>query len=375
LSGADLSGADLNGANLREINLSGATLTGIHLNEAQLDAADLTDAKLHGAKMIGAHLSGADLSGAKMVDVDLSKKKGSEEGSDLRKAILRETVLIDANLSEACLNGADLSGADLSGADLSGAKLIGAPLNETKLGDAFLMKADMANVVFQPKPNALPHIPFFATAKNLSAMKFENLPHGLVELREAFKKGGFRKQEREITYAIKHTERHKLWDDKESTLWNKAESVFYYIFFEITCQYGMNPGRPLVLLIPLIIIFAIPYTIVLKISPRKDGIWKAWIPERARKDLGAKDPYLLNHINLKLYSALGFGFYFSILSAFSIGWRELNVGNWIARIQRREYILRATGWVRTVSGIQSLISVYFVGLWVLSYFGRPFEAM
>jgi hypothetical protein len=36
-------------------------------------------------------------------------------------------------------------------------------------------------------------------------------------------------------------------------------------------------------------------------------------------------------------------------------------------------MLRATGWVRTVAGIQSLLSVYLLALWVLTYFGRPFE--
>jgi hypothetical protein len=65
--------------------------------------------------------------------------------------------------------------------------------------------------------------------------------------------------------------------------------------------------------------------------------------------------------------------YFSLLSAFHLGWREFNVGTWIARMQPREYTLRATGWVRTVSGIQSLLSVYLLALWVLTYFGRPFE--
>jgi hypothetical protein len=65
--------------------------------------------------------------------------------------------------------------------------------------------------------------------------------------------------------------------------------------------------------------------------------------------------------------------YFSLLSAFHLGWREFNVGTWITRMQPREYTLRATGWVRTVSGIQSLISVYLLALWVLTYFGRPFE--
>ena len=67
------------------------------------------------------------------------------------------------------------------------------------------------------------------------------------------------------------------------------------------------------------------------------------------------------------------GLYFSTISAFSLGWRELNVGTWITRMQPREYTLRATGWVRTVSGIQSLLSVYLLALWVLTYFGRPFE--
>ncbi len=64
---------------------------------------------------------------------------------------------------------------------------------------------------------------------------------------------------------------------------------------------------------------------------------------------------------------------FSVLSAFHLGWRELNVGNWIARIQAHEYTLRATGWVRAVAGVQSLLSVYLLALWALTYFGRPFQ--
>ena len=65
--------------------------------------------------------------------------------------------------------------------------------------------------------------------------------------------------------------------------------------------------------------------------------------------------------------------YFSLLSATRIGWHELNVGTWITRIQPNEYSLRATGWVRVVSGVQSLISVYLVALSILTYFGTPFE--
>ena len=73
------------------------------------------------------------------------------------------------------------------------------------------------------------------------------------------------------------------------------------------------------------------------------------------------------------FRALGFALFFSVLSAFHIGWRELSVESWIARLNPYEYTLKATGWARTVSGIQSLISVYLLALAVLTYFGRPFE--
>ena len=66
-------------------------------------------------------------------------------------------------------------------------------------------------------------------------------------------------------------------------------------------------------------------------------------------------------------------FYFSALSAFHIGWRDLNVGTWLTRLQFTEFALRGRGWVRFVSGLQSLTSVYLLAMWVLMYFGRPFQ--
>jgi hypothetical protein len=64
---------------------------------------------------------------------------------------------------------------------------------------------------------------------------------------------------------------------------------------------------------------------------------------------------------------------FSLLSAFHIGFREFNVGNWIARIQADKYTLEPTGWVRVVSGLQSLLSVHLLAIWALTYFSRPFQ--
>ena len=123
------------------------------------------------------------------------------------------------------------------------------------------------------------------------------------------------------------------------------------------------PGR-----FTLIVVFTFPYIIALRKSGA-DGIWRVWADIRVRKDLGQDDPERLQTGRLQ---AIWFGFYFSLLSAFHVGWRDFNVGNWISRIQPSEYTLHATGWVRVVSGVQSLISVYLLAMWVLTQFGRPF---
>lgn len=132
----------------------------------------------------------------------------------------------------------------------------------------------------------------------------------------------------------------------------------------------MYPGRPIQIMIGLIFIF-FPLYLFSYYTRCRDGIYKEWSPERIRTDLGGSKPKLIKKTagSAEWYLC----FYFSILSAFRIGWREVNVGNWIARMQPREYTLRATGWVRTVSGVQSLISVYLLALSVLTYFGRPFD--
>jgi hypothetical protein len=119
------------------------------------------------------------------------------------------------------------------------------------------------------------------------------------------------------------------------------------------------------LLIPC---FGVLYLIALW-KPGADGVWQHWSGERCRTDLGTEKPALLRVRGVeKIFYAL----YFSVLSSIHIGWRELDAGSWICRIQPGEYVLRASGWVRTVAGIQSLISIYLIAIWALTYFGRPF---
>lgn len=276
----------------------------------------------------------------------------------------------EVNLSGALLRGSnwsgvDLSKANLSGAFLRGANLSGALLRDANLSGALLRGANLSNAVFELKD--LPDVDEIAYAKNLSQMHYKQSPQGLVKLRKAFKEGGYYQPEREITYAIQHTETLKLFDKK--TFPSSFEAMFRYLFFDLTCQWGMVPGRALLILLTLIPVFAIPYVIALRLRGQ-DGIWRRWADDRIRFDLGTKNPIRLHP---RWLHAPALGFYFSVLSAFNIGWREFNVGNWIQRLQAKEYTLKATGWVRVVSGVQSLISAYLLAIWALTYFGRPFE--
>ncbi len=107
------------------------------------------------------------------------------------------------------------------------------------------------------------------------------------------------------------------------------------------------------------------------------GIWA--VPLEKRVASTPSKP-LLKHVDISqtgllrgLWRAGTQGLFFSVISAFSVGYKDLDVGRWIERIQREETTLRATGWVRTVAGVQSLMSFYLLALWLLTYFGRPFD--
>ena len=385
LSGANLSGAKLSGADLSEDNLSGADLSKADLSKADLSEADLSEANLSGAKLTEAKLFWANLSEAYLAKADLF-------GAYLYKADLSW-----ANLSEANLSGADLSWANLSGAKLTGAKLSGANLSEADLSEANLTEAKLSRTNFT-KVNlkeaiygstSSPDKELVTEIQNLKTVTFNKGNHsGLVLLRNSLKEVGLRELEREATYALEKGKTRHLSPSpgKYSRL----------VFFEWTAGYGLYPGRCLIILLCLIPIFALiyffpvfrkkvrpPYNYLSEISfstkvlpypsllrKHKSGIYRIWSEGRIRKDLGSSEPEL---VIAGFVKGIGYALYFSILSAFHIGWRDINVGSWITRIQPREYTLQATGWVRAVSGIQSLLSIYLLAFWVLTQFGRPFD--
>jgi len=322
--------------------------SGTNGTQAVWPHAELTNATLRVV-----NLSFADFFGANLRDAILS-------GADLRHVNFEKANLANADLYKANLSDANLTEANLSGAVLAEATLSNAVLIRADLSGADLREADVSHVILELKPGTLPNISFIASARNLSQMIYLSSPQALMELRGAFANAGLHEQEREVNYAIMHTRRIKAGLPEKALLWA----------VEIPCKYGMERWRPLKILFVLILVFWVPYVFGLR-KHGKSGIWIIWPKDRAPKDPSREQDARLNPPGV--FGKLGTAFYFSILSAFNIGWKEINVGTWIARIQPKEFTLKATGWIRVLAGLQSLISVYMIALWVLSYFGHLFE--
>ncbi len=369
---ADMIVINLSGADLRDVNMSNAYLINANLSDTNLINANLSNANLSNA-----NLSKANLSGANLIDANLSKanlikadlRLADLSGADLSGAVLRGTSLGEANmhkvdLSESDLRGTDLSGANLREANLSGANLRNASLSDTDLGGADLKNANIAYANFERsifEPVNVDEGLEFLGAKGFASIRFKK-SQAVVKLRKMVKEAGFRHQERQLTAALRK---------RRFGTTTFRERIFENIFLDYPTDYGANPWRCLEIFGVAFVIFSIPYIVSLgKEKPDEEGIWMEWASKRMKEKMKQYEPFRLEPQGNSVFF---YGMYFSLLSAFHIGWRDLNVGSWIARLQPREYLLKATGWVRVVSGVQSLISIYLLALWALTYFGRPFE--
>lgn len=327
---ANLCHADLSGIDLERVNLRKANLSHVNLNKVNLSDADLSYANLNMAN-------------------------------------LEEALLGGTNLANAYLGFANLKKASMVGANLSNAQLLSANMK-----DAAVFGANFKLALFELANDALPNIYAMQSAKHLYSMTYGASQASLLELRQAFRSTGMRDKERQITYAIRRSERIQL---------PVLEQFFSWLAFDYTSRYGMAPWRPILLLLWLMFVFSLVYTLpILWVNINGGCIWVIYSPSLINAE--NKSPtvrpltgtFYFGRSTPAFHTGVLLGaLHFSLLSAFNIGWRDFNVGNWISRLQMHEYIFRPSGWVRPVAGLQSLISLYLLALWLLSYFGRLFD--
>ena len=273
---------------------------------------------------------------------------------------------VRANLTEADLTAVDLTESNLTRANLFGASLTGA--------------------IFEPASNPLSA--GMAAADGLEFVTYRTNSGPLSEMRKQFRDLGFREAERKLTFAL----RRKAAADLLAGCRNgdgvgRANACGFYLLnrvgFDLPSQYGMTPGRPLLIAAALWVVFSMFYALFIHV-PGPSGLYVVvspiWGKERAHRwqivprAVPPRPRWLYPFKWLRReWRVVRAAMMLSLMSAFNIGFREINFGRWIRLLMKREYDIRPIGWVRTVSGVQSLITVYLVGLWVLTYFGRPFE--
>jgi Pentapeptide repeats (8 copies) len=344
-----------------------------NLCNAHLPYKDFRNAQLGGVILDGAFLISADLSKANLLVAKLNR--ANLTAAALNNADLTAAQLNGANLLGAQLNGAILKGAHLSNADLYGARLNGADLSAADLNGAKLAGADLTAAMYAPA--SAPPDPYVAGITGLSTVRFPpGEETGLVQLRDLLQKAGLRDLEREATFAIERGKtRHSLAAWKENPA-GAAEGIFRYVAFDLTTAYGMRPSRALLVIAAVwlltIPIYAWPLW-QMKRPPTAGSIYRIWPKDRVGVQEHKPTLDIQERLHRRGLAAIGWSAYFSLLSAFQVGYREFSIGSWLSRAQPRDFTLASTGWVRTVSGIQSLLSVYLLALWVLTYFGRPFQ--
>jgi hypothetical protein len=403
LQSLDLSRRDLTGADLRWADLSSTNLTGAHLARA-----DLTGASLEGTNLQSAELSYATIEDVAAWDADFRNaslnyakmRRSKFPQAHFDKARLSNADLEETEFEDATLISADLTGAKLKMADLSSSDLTGAELREADLESAHLSNANLTRCWFEPV--SVPSSGHISDLRGVATVRFRpGGSGGLVLLRKKLEESGQRELEREVTYVIESRNTSFLLGMKSGRFrggeyaedswaeWTRQlrhnpadwlNGAFRWLAFDLTTGYGLAPGRALRLLAVLFVLMTPVYATAIRLHKRPGGltgIYRVWPANRIERgspwEAVLQKDGTIERVHAESWlTALTLGLYFSALSTFRLGWRDLNVGSWFASAQSREYSMVAVGWPRVAAGCQSLLGVYLLAIWALTYFGRPF---
>jgi len=380
LKGANLTGATLNKSNLKGANLNGATLKSFRCDSCNLTGADMARATLYGVRLEGAILDSTNLSGATF-DAYSELKGASIVGANLSRMKIYRTNLTEVNLEGSRLDSTDFIETALTRANLANSSLVNATFDNVELSGTVMTNSDLTDVSpsrLMPPQGAMFHLTSPPIDLRTIELRVGN-PFPL-ELLQLLKDKGFKQAERDVICAI-----------------NRADANWFQkLLFDYTTEYGSNLYRPWILFCWLYLgcaLFYYVFTLIetksglmlefpiytneppenlrghLDFSPESSGETKVW---QGNIDLTNYTKQGYNWIPTKI-RMIWWALFFSGISAFNIGFRDVSFGRWLSHLTRTPLDLTAFGWVRVISGIQALVSVYLLALWVLSFVGTPFR--
>jgi len=387
---------------IKEGNVSGrAVLCNLNLSHRSLDI-DLTAADLRETDFTQSHFIS--------YSVATQSSLSHLVYANFEGACLQRANLFGVNAQGASFRGADLTDATLFQSDLFRADLTKSLLSRTNVAGAKFTEANLTDAFYSPSsdpPNASLEQPIGLTTMRFfipwsiphicGHLRDQGNPKGLVQLQKIFKEAGTRQSEREVTFAIEHGKtilllrnqshesrnlfyRMGMLGDLKSYLFEEQdwpdliEGIARLLFFEWPSGYDLHPFRPLVILAVFSGLCAFAYYFGIRRSEplERSALYKVLAKDRPGYKY-RKFTLLEGQVTkVPHVEAISTAIWFSALSAFHIGFRELSLGTWLTRLQKEEYTLVARGWMRQLSGFQSIISVYLLGLTALTYFTRIF---
>jgi hypothetical protein len=225
--------------------------------------------------------------------------------------------------------------------------------------------------------------------------------YALIDLRNALKKAGYTEAELEVNLAYQR----------------RTQSTLGMVIYDWTCGYGTDPVRPLAIALVLALL-AVPLYWVgfrhrlfgadLLLVEKEDGkdvektlgdyhecpAWRSGVSQAGPGTEEGQPETRAGRARLRVMNgwarARGFWasrwprvrweaaflkavLFFSLMSVLNLGFQGFDFGRWVRSLFFREYDLKARGWLRAVSGLQSLGGLGLLALSLLSFFGHPFE--
>jgi len=361
--------------------------------------ADLARANLESFNLPGQFLANANL-------------RGLLAGGDFTGANLSYADLTDSDLEAADFRSADLSYASLNGADLTFTWLYGAYLEGTDMGDANINSTGMIGADYEPAVQ--PPLDGIVHAKGLESLTYSSNPTALTELHKLLLEHGYSETAAMIAHALQTTKVDQLLgtsvDERmalrtafrisdrlrlrlraieagcKENVGNCALYLLETVGLELTCDYGLSPWRPLAIIAAIWFTFSGIYLLFLHprcksalyvVVQKKNG--KGKVKRRIGIPSGSQGTGRLQRFRWRLSQCLRklrTTMLFSAANILNLDidlLRSFNPWLLIKRLFPREFELEASGWARTIGGIQTIFSLYLIGLWALLMTHSPFE--
>jgi hypothetical protein len=238
----------------------------------------------------------------------------------------------------------------------------------------------MMGVVFEPE--TLPELRGIAAAINLDGVRYDKNPDSLVDLARRFKDEGFREQERNVVYARRRAETGSFLERcgrSRGEVSACADYILREVLFDLTCQYGLSPVRPLKIVFVLWLTCSFVYFMIVHFEG-KSALYRLDKPDlpdastiqtqRVRPQWKQQCHWRWRSIEFlsREFRVLRTAMFFSAMCALSLSLRDVNFGPWIRLLTRHEFDIRAVGWARVVAGYQSITSVCLIALSIITYF-------